>query len=88
MLERCQKTGGLVSFVSKLIEAEKRLERAIAELEQATSLSRVVHQSDPQSQADKMAKDLMRTEELQAVHENISKKIDSTIIRLKEILED
>ena len=87
MLERCQKTGGLVNFVSKLIEAEKRLERAIAELEQATSLSGVVHQSDTQSQANEMDRILLRTEELQAVHETVSKKIDANILRLKEILE-
>ena len=88
MLERCQKTGGLVNFVSKLIESEKRLERAIAELEQATSLSGVVHQSDTQSPADGMDRVLLRTEKLQAVHETVSRKIDATILRLKEILED
>ena len=74
--------------MSKLIEAEKRLERAIAELEQATSLSGVVHPSDTQSQADEIDRVLLRTEKLQAVHETVSRKIDATILRLKEILED
>jgi len=73
--------------VSKLIEAEKRLESAIAELEQAAALGGVVHQSDTQSQANEMDRILLRTEELQAVHETVSKKIDTTILRLKEILE-
>ncbi|MEE2661789.1 MAG: hypothetical protein VYB39_02055 [Pseudomonadota bacterium] len=73
--------------MSKLIEAEKRLERAIAELEQATSLSGVVHKSDAQGQADEMDRILLRTEDLQAVHETVSKKIDATILRLKDILE-
>ena len=73
--------------MSKLIEAEKRLERAIAELVQATSVSGVVHQSDTQSPADGMDRVLLRTEELKAVLETVSRKIDASILRVKEILE-
>ena len=87
MLEKCQKNGGLVSFVSKLVEVEKRLERAIAELEQVASLNGVVNRNDTQRQAEELDLVLLRTEELKAVHETVSRKIDATILRVKEILE-
>ena len=73
--------------MSKLIEAEKRLERAIAELEQATSLSGVANHTDAPNHAEETERNLLRTEELRAVHEAVSKKLDTTILRLKEILE-
>jgi len=73
--------------VSKLVEVEERLERAIAELEQVVSVNGVVNQSDTHRQAEEVDLILSRMEELKAAHGMVLKKLDDTILRVKEILE-
>ncbi len=73
--------------MSKLVEVEERLERAIAELEQVVSVNGVVNQSDTHRQAEEVDLILSRMEELKAAHGMVLKKLDDTILRVKEILE-
>ena len=89
MVRKGQKIGGLDSFVSKLGEAEKRLQRAVVALEQV-----VVARSGKETFASQEAKNgeigaaQARMAELQAVNASVAEKLDGAILRVKKILED
>ena len=81
MLGKCQENRGLVTFVSKLVEAEKRLQRAILQLEQAAErYDKGPIDKDLDTAAD-------GTEELKAVHRSVAERLDETILRLRQVLE-
>lgn len=80
--------------MSKLDEAEQRLQRAVAGLEEAAKV--VVSSADsvgaelatdPQAAAD-LAIAKARNAELEDVNANVARRLDGTIARLKTILED
>ena len=81
MLGKCQEYRGLVTFVSKLVEAEKRLQRAILQLEQAAER----YDKGPIDKDLDTASD--GTEELKAVHRSVAERLDETILRLRQVLE-
>lgn len=84
--------------MSKLDEAEQRLQRAVAGLEEAakvvaSSAEASVNSSDapaapdPQITAD-LASAQARNAKLEDVNANVAQRLDGTIARLKTILED
>ena len=102
MVQKQRKIGGLRGFMSKLDEAEQRLQRAVAGLEDAaravassaepsaessTNSTGATAAPDPQVAAD-LASAQARNAELEDVNANVAKRLDGTIARLKTILED
>jgi hypothetical protein len=88
MVRKGQKIGGLGSFVSKLDEAEKRLQRAVTALEQAARVrsgNGAAASTDP-AQAELSAAQA-KAAELEALNETVAEKIDGAILRVKNILE-
>ncbi|MFT5485989.1 MAG: hypothetical protein ACI9JL_001633 [Paracoccaceae bacterium] len=80
--------------MSKLDEAEQRLQRAVAGLEEAARVvassaeaSAVTAVPDPQVAAA-LASAQARNAELEDVNTNVAQRLDGTIARLKTILED
>ena len=89
MLRKGQKNGGLRSFVSKLVEAEKRLQRAVTALEDAARARSGGGEaaSSDSTNADIAAAEA-RMDELRAVNASVAEKLDGVILRVKKILED
>lgn len=89
MLRKGQKNGGLRSFVSKLDEAEKRLQRAVTALEDAArARSSGNGAASSETLSDDNAASDARLEQLQAVNASVAEKLDGAILRVKKILED
>ena len=89
MLRKGQKNGGLRSFVSKLVEAEKRLQRAVSALEDAACARSGGSDVAPAAtESGDMAAVEARMEELRAVNASVAEKLDGAILRVKKILED
>ena len=89
MVRKGHKIGGLGSLVSKLGEAEKRLQRAVTALEQAAvvrsgggiTASQEAANVEIEAAQERMA-------ELQAVNASVAEKLDGAILRVKKILGD
>lgn len=89
MVRKGHKIGGLGSLVSKLGEAEKRLQRAVTALEQAAvvrsgggiAASQEAANVEIEAAQERMA-------ELQAVNASVAEKLDGAILRVKKILGD
>ena len=89
MVRKGQKIGGLDSFVSKLDEAEKRLQRAVTALEQAAGArSGNGIAASPDTVNGEIEATQTRMAELQAVNASVAEKLDGAILRVKKILED
>jgi hypothetical protein len=99
MVQKQLKIGGLRGFMSKLDEAEQRLQRAVAGLEEA---ARAVASSAPSavSKAENAAAApdpavaaaletaQARNAELEDVNTVVAQRLDGAITRIKTILED
>jgi hypothetical protein len=93
MVQKQRKIDGLRGFMSKLDEAEQRLKRAIAGLEDAarvvvsSALSNVaITQPDPQVAAE-LESAQARTVVREDVNANVGQRLDDAIERIKTILE-
>ena len=89
MVRKRLKIGGLDSFVSKLGEAEKRLQRAVTALEKAV----VARYGDGSAESQDAANGEIeaaqaRMSALEAVNLSVAEKLDGTILRVKKILGD
>jgi hypothetical protein len=99
MVQKQLKIGGLRDFMSKLDEAEQRLQRAVAGLEEAARAVTPLEQSavseaaisaaapDP-SVATAMETAQARNAELEDVNTVVAQRLDGAITRIKTILED
>ena len=71
--------------MSKLVEAEKRLQRAVSALEDA---ARARSGGSDVAPAATESGDMAAVEELRAVNASVAEKLDGAILRVKKILED
>lgn len=88
MVGKGQENGGLDSFVSKLDEAEKRLQRAVSGLEQAARTQASVPPVEPGASAADLEAARRRAAELESLNATVVQKLDGAILRVRKILED
>ncbi|MDE0797112.1 MAG: DUF4164 family protein [Alphaproteobacteria bacterium] len=93
MVQKQRKIGGLRGFMSKLDEAEQRLQRAVAGLEDAARVvvssaqsNVATTQPDPQVAAE-LESAQARNAVLEDVNANVGQRLDDAIERIKTILE-
>ena len=93
MVQKQRKIDGLRGFMSKLDEAEQRLQRAVAGLEDAARVvvssaqsSVATPQPDPQVSAE-LESAQARNAVLEDVNANVGQRLDDAIERIKTILE-
>ena len=94
MVQKQRKIGGLRGFMSKLDEAEQRLQRAVSGLEEVTrkvapqaELSVATAQTDSQIAAE-LHSARARNAELEDTNAAIAQRLDGVIDRIKTILEN
>jgi len=94
MVQKQRKIGGLRAFMSKLDEAEQRLQRAVAGLEEAaravaSSAEATASASAPDpAVAAELASAQARNAELEQAKKAVAQRLDGAIARIKTILED
>jgi hypothetical protein len=93
MVQKQRKIGGLRSFMSKLDEAEQRLQRAVLGLEDAARVvvssaqsNVVITQPEPQVEAE-LESAQARNAVLEDVNANAGQRLDDAIEHIKTILE-
>jgi hypothetical protein len=74
--------------VSKLDEAQKRLQRAVSGLEEAAQARSSVPVADNGTAAADLEAAVARATELEAVNATVAEKLDGAILRVRKILED
>jgi hypothetical protein len=94
MVQKQRKIGGLRAFMSKLDEAEQRLQRAVAGLEEAaravasSSTATATASAPDPAVAAELAAAQARTTELEQANKAVAQRLDGAIARIKTILED
>ena len=90
MVQKHQKNGGLGEFMSKLDEAQQRLQRAVSGLEEAAraaSTSLNAQDTDAASSAELEAMK-SRNAALESASMAVTERLDGAIAQIKEILDD
>ena len=90
MVQKHQENGGLGEFMSKLDEAQQRLQRAVSGLEEAAraaSTSLNAQDSDAASSAELEAMK-SRNAALESANMAVAERLDGAIAQIKEILDD
>jgi hypothetical protein len=94
MVQKQRKIDGLRAFMSKLDEAEQRLQRAVAGLEEAaravasSSTATATASAPDPAVAAELAAAQARTTELEQANKAVAQRLDGAIARIKTILED
>ncbi len=84
MFRKGQKIGGLDRFVSKLDEAQQRLERAISELKSAASARKP--SKGPIDGANSAAAAEARISELESLNADVTQRLNVAIDRVRKVL--
>lgn len=89
MVQKHQENGGLGHFMSKLDEAQQRLQRAVSGLEEAArtaAMSLNARNSGPPIAEFEAAK--ARNAELEGVNATVAQRLDGAIAQIKSILDE
>ena len=86
MFRKGQKIGGLDSFVSKLDEAQRRLERAISELERAANNRKPSEGPAAGAGTVSAAAAEARISELESLNADVSQRLNGAIERVRKVL--
>jgi len=84
MFRKGQKIGGLNRFVSKIDEAQQRLERAISELERAASARKPSER--PMDGANSAGAAEARISELKSLNADVTQRLNGAIDRVRKVL--
>jgi len=90
MVQKYQENGGLGEFMSKLDEAQQRLQQAVTGLEEAAraaSTSLIAQDSEAASSAELEAIK-SRNAALESANMAVAERLDGAIAQIKEILDD
>jgi hypothetical protein len=80
MFRKGQKIGGLGRFVSKLDEAQQRMERAISGLERAASARKAIDEANSAAAAE------ARISELESLNTDVTQRLNVAIDRVRKVL--
>jgi hypothetical protein len=88
MVQKHQENGGLGAFMSKLDEAEQRLQRAVSGLEDAARAASASASAGESASSTELDAAKARAAELENVNAAIAQRLDGAIAQIKEILDD